>query len=549
MKLGQLGSADGSRRSASVAGRHGLRVKLAIVIAAVAVLPAVPGWAAGIGSWQPAGSLPAAPLGPAVTLADGRVLVLELASELEQREFAPHEFEVLSERRYLTSELYDPRSGAWMSGPAPPGEAASTLVALPAGGALLVGETSCGPERRLSRICRPLAATYVLDAHELRWLPAAAMLVPRTRPATARLPDGRILVAGGFGAACTGTVAGGYSCPALPSAEIFDPATGSWSATPPMPGARGGDGAAVLSDGTVLLVGGGAQVLRYDPLANRWTALAPPPEQLTGATLLPLPGDRAIALGSDASASFDGSYGGAGTLALVLCRSIPEIYSVARNAWTPAPPLPGESGYDCATSAAPLAGAQILLDGAVLDAHQRCWAPAAQAPFWRLIVPLLGGEALGVTEGLAQRYVPAPVSCTQAEQLRASLFEAIAPQGEASRAARLRSRPYRFTLRPGRAGTIEVRWHAPAVVFEESGGGAGAGAAVIARGHAQSAGAGPVTITMRLTSAGKQLLANRAADRYPTELPLTAYSTFKAGRAAVVTLVRPFVLGTGAGRP
>jgi hypothetical protein len=61
----------------------------------------------------------------------------------------------------------------------------------------------------------------------------------------ARLPDGKILIAGGW----NGTVA-------LSSAELYDPATGTWTATESMGTARAQHRDQVLFDGRVLITGG-----------------------------------------------------------------------------------------------------------------------------------------------------------------------------------------------------------------------------------------------------------------------------------------------------
>ena len=60
------------------------------------------------------------------------------------------------------------------------------------------------------------------------------------------------------------------------SAEVYDPASGTWTATGPMdPGAEESDDAfTVLRDGRVLVAGrDGAQV--YDPASGTWTATGP----------------------------------------------------------------------------------------------------------------------------------------------------------------------------------------------------------------------------------------------------------------------------------
>lgn len=80
------------------------------------------------------------------------------------------------------------------------------------------------------------------------------------------LPDGKVLVAGGYDLASD-----------LPSAEIYDPARETWADAAPMPRARGGHTATVLSDGRVLLVGGYtlagwlSTCVIYDPVSGTWS--------------------------------------------------------------------------------------------------------------------------------------------------------------------------------------------------------------------------------------------------------------------------------------
>jgi N-acetylneuraminic acid mutarotase len=86
------------------------------------------------------------------------------------------------------------------------------------------------------------------------------------------LPNGQVLVAGGSAYPRTG--AGPYP---RSEAELYDPITGTWSKTSRMTLARSGHTATLLPDGTVLVVGGygadGRTIRRaevYDPATGTW---------------------------------------------------------------------------------------------------------------------------------------------------------------------------------------------------------------------------------------------------------------------------------------
>ncbi|WP_437290832.1 kelch repeat-containing protein [Sorangium sp. So ce406] len=78
-----------------------------------------------------------------------------------------------------------------------------------------------------------------------RWRPVREMNSPRYRHTATPLPDGRVLVVGGY-----------HRWNAHDSAELFDPASGEWSVQGSMSAARADHTATLLPDGRVLVIGG-----------------------------------------------------------------------------------------------------------------------------------------------------------------------------------------------------------------------------------------------------------------------------------------------------
>jgi Kelch motif len=350
-----------------------------------------------VGSWTPSGSMPQAwARGLAVALSNGRVLAV--AGDTER----------------ISTDLYEPSTGIWTEEPdVPVSAASSTLVALAHGGALLVGGAACGrPENIAEYRCLPTASTYRLSSTGSVWSPVASMLEARANPTAVRLADGRVLVVGGFGRDCPPTFAHGYSCQPLATAEIFDPVSGQWSTTAPMPQARGGARATLLSDGTVLVVGGydGQEAIRYDAGTGNWTAAGETATPRTGSLLFTLPGDRALALeGDEPYAGFFGSLGTAAKARPPRCNPSSETFAAAFNAWMVS--LTEPAGSSQCPNGALLAGGQILLTSVLnysqsgsaltspflLDARQRCWSTTAPPIVQRdygAVVPLPDGRAL-----------------------------------------------------------------------------------------------------------------------------------------------------------
>jgi hypothetical protein len=86
------------------------------------------------------------------------------------------------------------------------------------------------------------------------WSSAGSMRDARDSHTATLLPDGHVLVAGGYG--YNGSYSTQWGDP-LARAELYNPRTGAWTQTSPMNVApRVGHAAALLPNGSVLVVGG-----------------------------------------------------------------------------------------------------------------------------------------------------------------------------------------------------------------------------------------------------------------------------------------------------
>jgi N-acetylneuraminic acid mutarotase len=151
------------------------------------------------------------------------------------------------------------------------GRSAHTATLLPTGNVLL----AAGQLYAVS----PYGGFFIrlsLDSTEL-YDPASGLCSPSGSLATARhdhtvtlLPNGKVLVAGGY-------FEDGETSTTLASAELYDPATGAWSATGNLGAARRIATATLLPNGKVLVAGGNgvsnvlASAELYDPATGTWT--------------------------------------------------------------------------------------------------------------------------------------------------------------------------------------------------------------------------------------------------------------------------------------
>jgi hypothetical protein len=178
-----------------------------------------------------------------------------------------------------SAELYDPTTGssALVAAPAP-GKLGAYAYALPVGGNLVlaVGEGS----------------SAVLDVVQGTWT-AAPYVTQRVFAAAAKLPSGKVLVAGGS--------ANDASLTPLSTAELFDPATKAWKAVASMGKARTKAEMQPLPSGKLLVAGGGNQSSAeiYDPVANAWSAAPSMSTVHSFCASVVLPDQRILIVGGD----------------------------------------------------------------------------------------------------------------------------------------------------------------------------------------------------------------------------------------------------------
>jgi hypothetical protein len=190
-----------------------------------------------------------------------------------------------------SAELYDPAIGTFSpTGSMAVPRADHTATLLRDGRVLITG----GFGNASAEVYDPAAGTFSQTG---------SMAIDRVNHTATLLPDGRVLVAGG-GADCTP-----IGCTALASAELYDPATGKFSPTGSMTTARFWHTATLLPDGRVLMVGGfegklgdaTAQAELYDPKAGTFSPTSSMTDARASQAATLLPDGRVLIAGGEAN--------------------------------------------------------------------------------------------------------------------------------------------------------------------------------------------------------------------------------------------------------
>ncbi len=160
---------------------------------------------------------------------------------------------------FMTSaELYNPAKGKWtLTGSNSVSRSGDGAVLLPNGEVLLAGGSDMNATGTPT-----LTSAELYNPSTGTWSATGSMTTPRTRFALVLLQNGQVLAAGG-------EQAPGSTTPS--TAELYNPATGTWTATGSMTQAASG-GAILLPNGDVLV----ADVDIYDPSTGTFTALSSP---------------------------------------------------------------------------------------------------------------------------------------------------------------------------------------------------------------------------------------------------------------------------------
>src|SRR5438093_293458 len=186
------------------------------------------------GGWNAGGDLSTTRWGQmvGVLLQGGRVLVTGTSSD---------------GRGVGNVDIYDP-AGGWSVGPKLPNDRIGAVAApLPGGRSLLAGgrpdfQGDCCPPG-------PLATAMTYNPSTGTWTKAPNMSVARAYATATPLPDGRVLIAGGYDAQIR----------PLASSQFFNPTSSTWTTGPMLTHGRFRQSAVLLKGGGVLVVGGADQ--------------------------------------------------------------------------------------------------------------------------------------------------------------------------------------------------------------------------------------------------------------------------------------------------
>jgi N-acetylneuraminic acid mutarotase len=162
------------------------------------------------------------------------------------------------------------------------------------------------------------ASVEIYDPSNGIWSSAGSIANPRENHTATLLPNGKVLIAGGF-------IISGSNPVYLSSAELYDPTSNTWSSAGNMVTARDNHTATLLSNGNVLVAGGlnsgGALASSelYNPTTNSWSSAGNLSSARYSHTSILLPNGNVLVAG------------GLGISTLLVSA---ELYCPTNNTWT-----------------------------------------------------------------------------------------------------------------------------------------------------------------------------------------------------------------------
>ena len=197
-----------------------------------------------------------------------------------------------------TAEIFSPRTGGFVPAGSMSADRHGLAAAKLMDGRVLVTGGWGGPRGGVKR----LGSAELFDPATKTFTLTGAMKTARSGHTATTLKDGRVLVVGGRGQ---------YPNDGLASAEIYDPKTGLFTETGSMKVPRQNHVAALLPDGRVLIVGGEAGVVAtnlievYDPESGKFSSAGTMPAALSGVSATTLADGRVLIAGGRPAANDD----------------------------------------------------------------------------------------------------------------------------------------------------------------------------------------------------------------------------------------------------
>jgi hypothetical protein len=194
---------------------------------------------------------------------------------------------------YVTAvtELYDPAAGTFTAGGAMTTvRYQHTATLLPGGKVLITGGLGNSPpvETTSAELYDPATGTFSATG---------SMTVARLFHTATLLASGKVLLAGGMNDGGLGSLSEGPGAP-VATAELYDPATGTFTPTGNMTASMANHTATLLPNGKVLLVGGGNAQL-YDPATGTFAATGTTPPSRYGHAAALLPSGQVLLAGGE----------------------------------------------------------------------------------------------------------------------------------------------------------------------------------------------------------------------------------------------------------